>query len=82
MKLWIGNIAPGTSDEELCEFLKKYAPSLECTHVERVEGDGSRPGAMLEFTGAPLGSLETMSMRLHGMRWKGRALVVQTIRGA
>lgn len=81
MKLWIGNIAPGTSDEELCAFVKKYAPKLECTHVERVNGDGSRPAAILEFANAPFGSLETVSMRLNSMRWKERALLVQTIRG-
>ena len=81
MKLWVANIAPGTSDDELRAFLKRYAPSLECTHIERVEGDGSRPAAMLEFAGAPLGSLETVSMRLNGMQWKQRALLVQTISG-
>lgn len=42
MKLWIGNIAPGTPDEEVREFVKKYAPDLECTKIQRVEGDGSR----------------------------------------
>jgi RNA recognition motif-containing protein len=80
MKLWIGNIAPGTSDDELREFVKKYAPDLECAKVDRVDGDGSRPGAILEFAVVPHGSVEKISMRLHGMYWKGRALVVQTIR--
>ena len=47
MKLWIGNIAPGTSDEEVRELVKKYAPSLECSAIQRVDGDGSRPAAML-----------------------------------
>ena len=78
MKLWIGNIAPNTSDEELLAFVKKYAPDLECTHVQRVDGDGSRPAAVLEFSAAPVGALETVSMRLHDMVWKERRLVVQT----
>jgi hypothetical protein len=81
MKLWIGNIAPGTSDDELRAFVKKYAPTLECTHIQRIDGDGSRPAASLEFAGAPLGSLEAVSMRLNGMQWKQRPLLVQTIRG-
>ncbi len=81
MKLWVANIAPGTSDDELRAFVKRYAPGLECTHIQRVDGDGSRPAAMLEFADAPLGSLETVSMRLNGMQWKQRALLVQTIRG-
>ena len=78
-RLWIGNVAPGTSDEELHTFVKKFAPDLECTKILRVEGDGTRPAATLEFAGAPLGSLETISLRLHGMHWKGRELFVQTL---
>ncbi|MGQ0578248.1 MAG: RNA recognition motif domain-containing protein [Betaproteobacteria bacterium] len=79
MKLWIGNITPGTTDEEIREFVKKYAPDLECTKIQRVEGDGSRPAAMLEFADTPYGSLEKISMRLNGMYWKGRELLVQTL---
>lgn len=79
MKLWIGNIEPGTSDEEVRAFVKKYAPDLECTNIQRVEGDGSRPAAVLEFANPPLGALEGVSMRLNGMYWKNRALIVQTL---
>ena len=79
MKLWIGNIAPGTPDDEVCDFVKKYAPGLECTKIQRVEGDGSRPAAVLEFADPPLGALEGVSMRLNGMYWKERSLIVQTL---
>lgn len=79
MKLWIGNIAPETSDEEIRAFVKKYAPDLECVNIQRVDGDGSRPAASLEFADTPYGSLEKISMRLHGMHWKGRELFVQTL---
>ncbi|HKO88370.1 MAG TPA: RNA-binding protein [Burkholderiales bacterium] len=78
MKLWIGNIAPGTSDDDVKALVSKYAPTLECTEIQRVDGDGSRPAAWLSYPAAPLGALETVSMRLHGMFWKGRELVVQT----
>lgn len=78
MKLWIGNIAPDTPDEEIREFVRKYAPDLECAKIQRVEGDGSRPAAVLEFADPPLGALEGVSMRLNGMHWKGRELFVQT----
>jgi hypothetical protein len=78
-KLWIGNIAPGTPDEEVRAFVKKYAPDLECTKMVRVEGDGSRPAAVLEFANPPLGALEGISMRLNGMYWKNRSLIVQTV---
>jgi RNA recognition motif-containing protein len=79
MKLWIGNIAPGTTDDEIRQLVKKYAPDLACTRILRVEGDGSRPAASLEFADAPFGSMEKVSMRLNGMHWKGRELLVQTI---
>jgi hypothetical protein len=79
MRLWMGNIASGTSDEELKVFLKKYAPELECTSVQRVEGSGSRPGAILEFSGGKLGDMEKLSLRLNGMYWKERALVCSTL---
>ena len=79
MKLWIGNIAPGTSDDAIREFVKKYAPDLACVNIQRVDGDGSRPAATLEFADTPYGSVEKISMRLNGMHWKGRELFVQTL---
>jgi RNA recognition motif-containing protein len=78
MKLWIGNIAPGTTDDELKAFVKKYAPDLEIKTILRVEGDGSRPAASIEFVDTPYGSVEKISMRLNGMYWKERQLFVQT----
>jgi hypothetical protein len=78
MKLWIGNITPGTTDEEIRGLLTKYAPDLEVKSIQRVEGDGSRPAASIDFVDTPYGSVEKISMRLHGMHWKGRELFVQT----
>jgi hypothetical protein len=79
MKLWMGNIAPNTSDEEIKELVKKYAPDLTCTKLERVEGTGSRPGAMLELAGGSIASFDTLSRRLNGIYWKQRELVCQKI---
>jgi RNA recognition motif-containing protein len=79
MKLWMGNMAPDTSDEEIKDLVKKYAPNLTCTSIERVEGTGSRPGAMLELTGGGMGAIENLSRRLNGMYWKQRDLVCQKI---
>ncbi len=79
MKLWIGNIAPGTTDDELRGFVTKYAPDLEIKSIQRIEGDGSRPAAAIEFVDTPYGSVEKISMRLHGMHWKERELMVQTV---
>ena len=33
----------------------------------------------LEFADTPYGSVEKISLRLHGMYWKGRELFVQTL---
>jgi hypothetical protein len=74
MKCWIGNIAPGTSDEEIKALVKKYAPELTCTHLEHVEGTGSRPGVLLELDGGE-GAVENLTRRLNGMYWKERMLV-------
>ena len=79
MKLWIGNVAPGTSDDEIREFVARYAPDLQIKQIQRVEGDGSRPAASIEFVDTPYGSVEKITMRLHGMHWKGRELYVQTL---
>jgi hypothetical protein len=79
VKLWIGNIAPATSDEEVRAFVSKYAPGLEIKSIQRVDGDGSRPAASIEFVDTPYGSLENICLRLHGMHWKGRELFVQTL---
>ena len=79
MKLWIGNIAPETTDDEVKAFVKRYAPHLTCTGVVRIEGDGSRPAAALDFSDPPLGALEEVSQRLHGIYSKGRELFCTTI---
>ena len=80
MKLWMGNIAPDTSYEEIMELVKKYAPELTCTNVQRVEATGSRPGAILKLTGGESGVAEKLSLRSNGMFWKQRALVSQRMR--
>ena len=77
MKLWIGNIAPGTQDSELREFLGRYGID-SVTSIQREEGDGSRPAAIVEVAATPDGLMKA-TQRLNGMFWKGRTLTVQTI---
>jgi len=78
MKLWLGNIAPDTTDEEIKELVNKYAPGLTWAGIQRVESE-SRPGAVLEFSGEQTGALEKISQRLNGMYWKERSLVCEPI---
>ena len=77
MKLWLGNIAPGTSDDELRELVKKYG-SVEVTSIEQVPGDGSRPAAILEVE-AGQEVMYKLTQRLNGMYWKGRSLTAQSM---
>ena len=77
-KLWIANVPPGTTDEELVELVKKYS-GLEGKVVEHVPGDGSRPAVMVQFAGAPLGAVSELALRLQGLYWKDRALHASTV---
>jgi hypothetical protein len=81
-RLWIANIEPGTSDDELKALVLKYTQDpIECTTIQRVEGDGSRPGALMTFTGKKFDTLGKLALRLNGMYWKGRRLVAEATPG-
>ena len=71
--LWIGNVPPEATDDDVAELAKKYS-GLDCKVVQHVEGDGSRPARVLEFVGAPLGAVDTLALRLAGMYWREREL--------
>jgi RNA recognition motif-containing protein len=75
MKLWIGNIDPATTDDELRELVRKYT-KLEVSRITREPGDGSRPAAVLEFDEASREVLYEAERRLNGLYWKNRTLGV------
>ncbi len=77
MKLWMGNIAPETTDEEVRAFLEKYGVPAVIA-VERVASEGARPAAMVEIAAAPE-AVNRLTQRLNGMYWKGRSLTVQAM---
>ena len=77
MKLWIGNIAPGTTDDELRALLDKYG-AAEISSVQHVSDDGPRPAAILEVA-ATSEQMFQITQRLNGMYWKGRSLTVQAM---
>ena len=79
MRLWIGNMAPGTTDDEIKALVGKYGPSLEYGDVERVEGTGTHPAAIIAFTGGTSAELGNLALRLNGMYWKGRSLNCNTM---
>jgi hypothetical protein len=80
-RLWIANIAPGTTDDELKELVKKYAPDIECAEIQREEGTGTRPAALMTFSNKKFDSLGKLALRLNGMFWKGRTLSCSTTLG-
>ena len=78
-RLWLANIAPGTSDDELKELFKKYAPELECIEIRHEEGTGVRPAALVAFTHKSFDSLGKLALRLNGLYWKERRLSCSTM---
>lgn len=76
MRLWIGNMKPGTTDDELKAFLAKYAPGMECLEIERIEGTGTHPAALVRLSGGTTANLGELALRLHGMYWNGHQLNV------
>ena len=80
-RLWIGNIAPGTADEEVKALLVKYGfPPFD--GIEQVAGNGTRPAVMLTFEGANAEALEQLSVRVHNLYWKERKLSVMVMSGS
>ena len=77
MKLWIGNVEPGTSDTELREFLARYGID-KVDSIQKVEGDGTRPAVVVDVP-ATADVLNKVTQRLNGLHWKGRALTVQAL---
>jgi RNA recognition motif. (a.k.a. RRM, RBD, or RNP domain) len=78
IKLWLANVAPDASDDDIRKLVKTYAPELECTDVQREEGDGTRPVAFVAVPGAKRDALDKACARLNGMFWKERKLSCTT----
>jgi hypothetical protein len=73
MELWLGNLDPQATDDELRELVRKYS-SLEVKQIKREAGDGSRPGAILDFESEKWEAVDALQRRLNGMYWKNRAM--------
>jgi hypothetical protein len=75
-RLWLGNIEPGTSDDEIRALLLKYGfPTVD--GIEHVEGDGSRPAVLVTFQRADPAALALLQPRIHDLYWKRRRLTAQ-----
>ena len=76
MKLWISNLPPNKSDEDVRAFVRKYT-EVEIDAMTRIDSDGSRPGVLIEIDGATQLTLLGMQRRLHRMYWDQHELTVQ-----
>ncbi|QSI78899.1 MULTISPECIES: RNA-binding protein [Niveibacterium] len=76
MSLWIANINPEATDDDIRELVRKYC-GIEVPEIRREPGDGSRPAAQLIFPDVNNTVLQEFQKRLHGMFWKDRTISVQ-----
>jgi len=78
MKLWLGNLNPEVSDEELTDFIHRYG-CPDPSDIQHVDGDGSRPAVILTFDGPVDEQVSAAQLRMHDVYWKERRLVAQTL---
>ena len=74
--LWIGNIPPNTSDQELMALLVKYG-FPEFNGIEHIRGEGTRTAAALTFDAMDTVALQRLQPRVHNLYWKDRRLNVE-----
>ena len=85
MKLWIDNLPPGTSNEDLRALVRKYT-QIEVEDIADVDSENSSSGALISISDRhPIGSLafqtklELIQHRLDRMYWKEHRLAVHIL---
>ena len=77
-ELFLANIAESTSDEEIGEFLIRYGfPRF--SSIQRVEGTGSRPAAVVIFDEVSTEGLRVLQTRIHNLFWKNHTITAQLL---
>ena len=77
-RLLLANIDSETTDDEIGEFLEKYGfPPY--SDIERMEGDGTHPSALISFDDCNHEVLEELKPRIHEIQWKDRKISVQVL---
>jgi len=71
MKLWVGNLAPDTTTEEVKRMLDKYG-FPEAKGVQPVPGDDTQPGMVVDFEGVNPELIRRLLERVEDLFWKGR----------
>ncbi len=76
MKLWIGNLATGTTAEKVEQLLQKYGlPQPD----EMLFLDGTSPGALIEFRTDDPWNLQKLIRRIEGLYWEGSHITVSAL---
>ncbi|KWE53844.1 hypothetical protein WL76_14845 [Burkholderia ubonensis] len=75
MRIFVDNLQPEVTKEELQDFLLKYT-GKQFTDIQFIGQSGLRPGALIGVDGANWGVLAEIRRRLNGMYWKRRRLGV------
>ena len=77
-RLMLGNLEPGTTDDEIRDFLVKYGfPPFD--EIEHEPGDGSRPAVLLTFRTMEDAAMFNLQKRVHDMFWKKRKLTARVL---
>jgi hypothetical protein len=78
-RLLLGNVEPGTTDDEIRDFLVKYGfPPFD--GISHEPGDGSRPSVVLTFSGLDASALFKLQQRVQDMFWKQRKISANIMR--
>ena len=80
MKVWMANLAPGTSAEKVKHLLEKYGLP-EPTSVLPIL-DGAEPAMLVEFRTEgfdDMQKLRELIWRVEGLYWEGKHIVVTTL---
>lgn len=71
--LWLDNVSPETTDEELAAFLGRYGfPAADS--IVRIVGDGTHPVALVTFDRLNDADLREFALRINGMFWNDARL--------
>ncbi len=79
MHLWITNLAPDITDDDLRDLLHRYgAPKV--ARIDHEPGNGSPPGVVIAFEG-PVDheTLNGLERRLDRLYWKNCTLLVTAL---
>ena len=79
--LWMTDVDPNATDEEIRDFLVKYGfPPYDA--IQHMPGDGSHPAVLASFRDEPAEALRMLATRVNGMFWKTRKLQVHVMEHA